>query len=57
MYAINESLLYNEDLSKTFYITSDLTPGSMRVEYILKVELLWKDFLMDEKNVYLEVEP
>jgi len=57
VYAINESLLYNEDLSKTFYITSDLTPGSMRVEYILKVELLWKDFLMDEKNVYLEVEP
>jgi len=55
IYRINESLLYNEDISKTFYITSDLTPGSMKVEYILKVELYWKDFLLDEKNVYFEV--
>lgn len=57
IYEIQESLLYNEELAKTFYVTSDLTPGSMRVEYILRVELLWKDFLMDEKDIYFEVEP
>ncbi len=57
VYHIDESLLYNEEIRKTFYLTSDLAPGSTRVEYVLTVELLWKEFVMDEREIHLEVVP
>lgn len=55
-YKIDETLLYNEEITKTFYITSNLPPGITRANYQAKVQLLWKSFLMDEKEITFEVE-
>ncbi|MEA1993230.1 MAG: hypothetical protein U9N35_02375 [Euryarchaeota archaeon] len=55
IYNIDETLLYNEEITKTFYITSDLPPGITSGNYQAHVQLLWKNFLIDEKEIRFEV--